>query len=680
MRSRCCWLISRRLGGSQGDGTAAPPGIEIPGYPRPSHPGLPKARFLVEPRAGATVGSPGFQSRARGNTAWFLSLLAILALAAAAPLPAATVLEKSIDVEIRPDGVTERTHLRVRLDNPSDLSAWSHYSIPLDDNRELGDLDASATRPDGKTLKVSRRDLDTHQVAGAGNLHSSLVFRTVTFPAVPVGSVLALDYEVRKHPYFPSGQIALGSPEPVESLRIAVHGAGAGWRYHVDGAMPGVSVQESPGGVTATGSKLPGLDAPAKSPGLAADGAVLRYAWGDAGSWEAVGRWYTGILAQVPRGAGPVRSKARELIAGVADKRPRIAALTDFARRQVRYVAVEVGIGGYRPHTPQQVMERLWGDCKDKALLLVDLLAEAGIEAYPALARLDPEGRVDRDFPSPDQFNHVIVAVPAAGLGLEKDAPVAGGYLFLDATQETGGLAWLQPAAQDQEVLVVRDGKGELVRTPVRNAQEGKRLDVALTLAAGGEASGTARLELSGSMGAAFVQLHAGGSPQDLDRVIRKVFAAHLPAGAALSDITWKPAAGAVPGVTLEARVSVPALGAAGEGLLPPLPVPSMVELPSSGLLDGRALPVVETPFASQVTWRVTLPRDACKAEGQDVDVANNVGAFRQTVAVHGRELVLERGTELRQRWIDPAAFPALKEIGLAESRTNKRRLRVSCG
>jgi hypothetical protein len=105
-----------------------------------------------------------------------------------------------------------------------------------------------------------------------------------------------------------------------------------------------------------------------------------------------------------------------------------------------------------------------------------------------------------------------------------------------------------------------------------------------------------------------------------------------------------------------------------------------MIELPSSGLLDGRALPVVETPFASRVTWRVTLPRDTCKAEGQDVTVQNELGTFRQTVAVKGRELTLERGTELRRRWIDPAAFPALKEIGLAESRTNRRRLRLSCG
>jgi hypothetical protein len=48
-------------------------------------------------------------------------------------------------------------------------------------------------------------------------------------------------------------------------------------------------------------------------------------------------------------------------------------------------------------------------------------------------------------------------------------------------------------------------------------------------------------------------------------------------------------------------------------------------------------------------------------------------------VALKGRELTLERTSELRRRWIDPGAFPALKEIGLAESRTNKRRLRLGC-
>ncbi|HEY4564078.1 MAG TPA: hypothetical protein VIJ36_13935, partial [Thermoanaerobaculia bacterium] len=219
----------------------------------------------------------------------------------------------------------------------------------------------------------------------------------------------------------------------------------------------------------------------------------------------------------------------------------------------------------------------------------------------------------------------------------------------------------------------------ELVRTPVRNAQEGRRLDVTLALKPEGDAAGTARLELSGESGAAFLHLDGGAKPQEVDRVIRRVFAALLPAGTNLSDVHWRKVDGGVPAVTLEAKVGIPSLGAAGEGPLPPLPVPSMVDLHSSGLLEGRTLPVVETPFASRVTWRVTLPVDACKSEGQDVTVRNDLGAFHQKVAVNGRELTLERATELRQRWIDPAAFPTLQEIALAESRTNRRRLRVRC-
>jgi hypothetical protein len=239
---------------------------------------------------------------------------------------------------------------------------------------------------------------------------------------------------------------------------------------------------------------------------------------------------------------------------------------------------------------------------------------------------------VDREFPSADQFNHAIVAVPSKGLDLGEDVPVSGGYLFLDATQETGGLAWLQPAVQDQEALVVRGGRGELVRTPILNRYEGMRLAVDLDLAAGGEVAGIARLDLSGSSGAAFLSLYQGGKPVEVDRAVHHVFNAFLPAGAALDGIRWQSIEGGVPEVRLEAKVKIPSLGSPAEaGGLPAIPLPSQIDLPPPGLLDGRTL-------------------------------------------------VLERETELRQRWIDPPAFPDLKEIALAEARTNKRRLRVSCG
>jgi hypothetical protein len=97
-------------------------------------------------------------------------------------------------------------------------------------------------------------------------------------------------------------------------------------------------------------------------------------------------------------------------------------------------------------------------------------------------------------------------------------------------------------------------------------------------------------------------------------------------------------------------------------------------------VLDGRELPVVADPFSTQVTWSVTLPQDGCPpASGQEQTVENDLGSFRQSFKLDGRKLVLERRSELRRRWIEPAAFPALKEISLAEHRASKRRLRVEC-
>ena len=139
-----------------------------------------------------------------------------------------------------------------------------------------------------------------------------------------------------------------------------------------------------------------------------------------------------------------------------------------------------------------RALARRWGDCKDKSFLLIDLLREVGIEAWPVLILSEEEDRVDREFPSPYQFNHVIVAVAADDLGLAAADPVAGGYLFMDPTLPLGALSWLHPATQDQEALVVRGGRGELVRTPIRQQSEGRRLSVDLSLSPQGEATGEA--------------------------------------------------------------------------------------------------------------------------------------------------------------------------------------------
>ena len=52
-----------------------------------------------------------------------------------------------------------------------------------------------------------------------------------------------------------------------------------------------------------------------------------------------------------------------------------------------RYVALEFGIHGYKPYRVSQVLSRRFGDCKDKASLLMVLLREVGVEAELVLLR-----------------------------------------------------------------------------------------------------------------------------------------------------------------------------------------------------------------------------------------------------------------------------------------------------
>jgi hypothetical protein len=617
-----------------------------------------------------------------------LALFALVAVAViGAPASAATILDKSIAVEIRADGsVVERTQLAVRLDSAQDFGAWSPYPIYLDENRKLVDLKAYATEPGGRVVKVGRKGLDTAEVTAEFEIHSSSKLRTVEIPAVPVGSVFTLDYQVEEKPYFPSGQIHLGTAgDRIERLRVEVKGApaSAGWRWRLDGSKDGLKVEESPGRLLVTASGLPAVTATEHAP--EALGPVLRYAWGPLATWPGVGRWYQGLVAGVPHGAAPLRRKAAEIAGGIAGRRQKIEALAAFARKDVRYVAVEVGIGGYRPAAPEDTMTRRWGDCKDKSVLLVDLLEAAGVEAYPALVRLAPMGRVDADFPAPDEFNHVIVAVAAAGLETTPDDPVAGGFLFIDATETLGSAFWLPPGVEDQEALVVRGEHSLLVHTPVRPDRESRLLEVTLATTAQGDGVGQASLELTGEMGAAWVNRLATRRPEENEADARALLGGALP-GATLTALAVKTSREGVPSLRISARVQIPGFlpgggsgGSSGGSSAGSFQPASLHGMPAPGLLEGRTVPMVLTPEVTRSVWRLQLPEKSCPPAAQDSAVENSLGSFHQKVTMEGGLLTVERRAELKSRWIEPDRFPALKELALAEYRAGRRLVRLEC-
>lgn len=92
-----------------------------------------------------------------------------------------------------------------------------------------------------------------------------------------------------------------------------------------------------------------------------------------------------------------------------------IADVLTLVQNEIRYVGIEIGPGAFIPRAPSLVISRGYGDCKDKAYLMVAALHKLGIEAVPALAHLKKGASLQNDLPSPYAFNHVIVRASTNG-------------------------------------------------------------------------------------------------------------------------------------------------------------------------------------------------------------------------------------------------------------------------
>src|SRR5260370_38289632 len=189
-------------------------------------------------------------------------------------------------------------------------------------------------------------------------------------------------------------------------------------------------------------------------------------------SWAEIGRWYEQLTTGRREITQPIRDKAREIVSGATDPLEKIRRLASYVQHGIRYVAIEIGIGGYQPHAAGEVLASGYGDCKDKVTLLNTMLREIGIDSYFVLIN-DDRDYLAPDFPSPLGFNHVILAIR-----LPRDAKLPGTMiifpheqlgplLLFDPTDSSTPLGYLPPSLQSNHGLLVTDAGGELAKLPL---------------------------------------------------------------------------------------------------------------------------------------------------------------------------------------------------------------------
>jgi len=211
-------------------------------------------------------------------------------------------------------------------------------------------------------------------------------------------------------------------------------------------------------------------------------------------SWSDIARWYH-MLAEDKYSPPKEKVYTRR----IRDTLAFIKEAYDEVTSSVRYVAVQIGIGGWQPYEAKKTYERKYGDCKDMSTLLISLLRNRGIEVYPALVLTRGAGAVDVDFPS-FRFNHVICCA------IHNEDTI-----WMDPTCSNCPFGELRWAVEGIPALIVTENGGGITRTPAGVPDDNRltietdlhiapdnRADASLSLAATGNRAVYLRGRLSG--------------------------------------------------------------------------------------------------------------------------------------------------------------------------------------
>ncbi|MBZ5597135.1 MAG: DUF3857 and transglutaminase domain-containing protein [Acidobacteriia bacterium] len=298
-------------------------------------------------------------------------------------------------------------------------------------------------------------------------------------PAAEVGAVIGYEYEQKRRPAILEDSWFFQEDIPVLRTRFTLRLPGnwelkSYWSNHA--ALDPQS--QGQGQWLWQLENLPGIEsAPLMPPWPAIAGwlSVHYYpgqnAQGTAGSWQQIAAWYSQISAGRRQSTPEIQQKVRQLAASATTRLDKIQALTTFVQHDVRYVAIKIGIGGFQPHSAQEIFSNSYGDCKDKVTLLSTMLHEVGIESYYVLINTN-RGVIRPEAPSLS-FDHAILAIrlpkdiPDNNLYASTEHPVLGRILFFDPTDSNTGLGYLPSALQANYGLLVTDQGGELVQLPL---------------------------------------------------------------------------------------------------------------------------------------------------------------------------------------------------------------------
>jgi hypothetical protein len=603
------------------------------------------------------------------------SILFICATAPAAALPYTapeTTLRDDMVYTVHWDGsFTYEENVAVRLNTPEavedDGEAYIGYSGSLDTVKILSayTTDAAGNRVDVSPSKI----LDQQDSDDDGDSFSDEKNRVIIFPALAPGAVEHYHYVVDTNESDFPGQFYTVENFPndsaiSESSVTVIAPSALPLYFEADGLQGGQVAGPAPGRDEYI-YRLQNLPAAApEDDSVGVDDVSPRLAVTSFPDFASVGAAYEARAAKMAVVTPNVQALADRITAGISDPYAQARALYDWVSRNIRYVAVDFGDGGYVPNADDAIIAAGYGDCKDHVTLLKALLAAKNIPSSGALVNWNDEYWSPRV--AMPEFNHIITYIPQFNL-------------FADSTAEYAPFGVLPTLERGKQALITGAPgiPARLVTLPLTSGTIPDMARVVTTevLSADGTVSGGSVVRDSGREELAdreqYADIDPGTGQQAASELMERFDVQGIGSLAAGDPHDLSKKFGYNTQFSMPGYATLP-----GPGTMPmPSGVPTFNAL--AGLIHETALPArtEATPCAAINTEELTTlslpPGMHVNALPVDTHYANGIGQYDATYALHGTTVTADRHLILQPAGptCDPAEYQQMRAIGFAIGR-----------
>ena len=555
--------------------------------------------------------------------------------------------------------------IRINIDQAVQSSAQTYLSYS-ETMQNLEVLEAYTETADGEKIVVPDDKIITQQspISTTAPAFGDIKITVIVFPQIAVGAAKTYHYKQKQiKPLFENqfsmfemipqsvdiknATITIITPKNLKIYVQAIDIEGGQVKSDLPGKSKWVwTIKDQKGQKPEEGA----IDEANYSPRLA----VTTFA-----NFNEVAEAYLARAADKEMVTDEIQKLANEITDGIANKRDQAAELYQWVVKNIRYVALNFGLGGVVPRDAVTIKQTGYGDCKDKVVLLNSLLTAKGIKSAPVLINAS-DFYWQPDVAIPSIYNHAITYLP------ELD-------IFVDPTAETAPFGVLPNQERGKFVLVTRGVKKNsgIMMIPENTPEESILKTVTtMTITNDGNANGKAVMEASGGMDYVLRSFKATIPPGREDQAARVLISRSGFQGE--GNITGgdprdlKGELKIETEFTMKDTMLIPGPGALTipPGVPNPSPIRILAFMPD---LPERKHPMYSSGYTKIEITSVTLP-DGIKITlmPKNTNYSNKYGSYSATYTLDGQTLKRERKlTVMTPRGLcTPDIYPDIRELG----------------